>query len=131
MVAILGVTALACASMPTSPSLNHQGEVVLAPGQSVPVPETSLTLHFEGVAEDSRCPTGVTCVWEGDAIVRIRIEAPGTAASQYTLHTSQRFPQQIVHGSVRVRLVSVSPYPAADRPIRADAYRVTLALERA
>lgn len=29
------------------------------------------TVRFDGVAEDSRCPQNVTCVWEGRARVRL------------------------------------------------------------
>jgi hypothetical protein len=127
---VFAMIVLGCASAPTAPSAGGQSEVTLAPGGSTRPPGTNLTVVFEEIVEDSRCPTGVECVWEGDAAAGIRIETPNAAPSTYTLHTSDRFPRQIEHGPLRVRLVSVSPYPAADTTIEPDQYRITLAFER-
>lgn len=124
---------LGCASAPTaptSPTAERQREVVLAPGGSARLADTDLTLVFDTVVEDSRCPAGVECVWEGDAAVQIHITSPGASLSSYTLHTSDRFPRQIDHGSVRVRLVAVNPQPVVDVVIRPDEYRVTILVER-
>ena len=53
----------------------------LAQGESVQVAGHSL--RFVDVVEDSRCPTGVTCIWGGRAKVRLSVSDPdGTEASQ-------------------------------------------------
>jgi hypothetical protein len=98
----------------------------LAPGDSVRIPGTDYVITFETVAEDSRCPTGAQCVWEGDAAVRIRIDAPRARASTYTLHTSERFGRRIEHDQVRVELTDLTPYPSTARKTRPQDYRLTL-----
>jgi hypothetical protein len=102
----------------------------LAPGGSLHIPATNLVVTFEAVVEDSRCPAGTQCVWEGDAAVRIRIDAPQRRAVKYTLHTSERSGRAIVHGPVTVELAAVAPLPAAGRKVRPDEYRVTLRITK-
>ena len=103
---------------------------VLAPGESSSLFDTGLALTFEAVVEDSRCPAGVSCVWEGDATVRVRIDGAGAKPGIYTLHTNERAAREILHGDVRVRLSSLAPLPTADGPPRAADYRATLIIGR-
>ena len=105
-------------------------ELTLAPGESRRVPEVEATITFEAIVEDSRCPTGVTCIWEGDAAVSVRIEDADGKPGTYTLHTADRFEREAVHGAIRVRLISVAPHPTAEGPVKAEDYRVTLAVGR-
>lgn len=46
-----------------------KGETVVLKGVSI---------KFLEVLEDSRCPTGVTCIWAGRAIVKIEVSSNGT-----------------------------------------------------
>ena len=103
---------------------------VLAPDESSALSDIGLTVTFVSVIEDSRCPVGVSCVWEGDAAVRIRIDGAGVKPSIYTLHTHGSTTGEIVHGDVRIRLIALTPLPTADGPPRADDYRATLAARR-
>jgi hypothetical protein len=99
-------------------------EVVLAPGESSRV--DGLTLKFDGVSADSRCPVGVQCFWEGDAVVTVSVSEPSRAASNLELHTSGRYPREGTYGRYRVRLVSLVPQPREDGGVPAGEYRATL-----
>ena len=44
-------------------------------GQSALLEPLGLEVEFLEVVEDSRCPSGVTCVWEGRAIVLFRVSS--------------------------------------------------------
>ena len=103
--------------------------VVLAIGASKRVPDTSLTIKVESV-NDSRCPTGVTCVWAGDAAVKIRMTAPNTTPVSAVLHTNLASAPPAVHDGWRVKLTGVTPAPTADGPPRPEDYRITLLIER-
>ena len=85
-----------------------------------------LTVKFDGVSEDSRCPLGVQCFWEGDAVVRFSVSEPARASAALELHTAGRFPREATYGSHRVRLVSLLPQPREGEPVAADRYRATL-----
>jgi hypothetical protein len=119
---------LSCASAMYTRQSQPQN-VTLAIGQSVNVPNTGLTVSFQEVVEDSRCPTGVTCIWAGDASVRITIKTQDGSPSSYTLHTNAQ-PREVEHANYRVQLASVAPHPSGDAPPRREEYRVALAIER-
>jgi hypothetical protein len=123
---------LACASNPPgqSPTDNSGTRVVLAPGEARPIPETDSTLTFVRVVADSRCPTGVTCIREGDAAVLVRIDVRGSAATDLTLHTSGPAPREGAVDNILVTLLDVSPYPREDHSPRADEYRATLLIRK-
>ena len=104
--------------------------IVLTPGASHLIPDTDLTVVFEAVVEDSRCPVGTNCVWAGDATVRLRVDSPRAKAASILLHTNEQFPQEAAHGGIRLRLVSLAPQPTADGPPRPDSYRATLNIRR-
>src|SRR4030042_5405762 len=40
-------------------------EFSLAIGQTAELQEEQLAIKFEGIQEDSRCPRGATCIWQG------------------------------------------------------------------
>jgi len=102
-------------------------EVELGVGESAQV--APVTVTFVGVTDDSRCPKGVTCIWEGDALVELRVRREdGGAAVTLSLHANPRFTQEATAAGVRVRLVRIDPYPEADHPIEAGDYRVVLSL---
>jgi hypothetical protein len=102
-------------------------KVVLTVGASAQAPDTDVTVFIEAI-EDSRCPKGVSCIWEGDAVVKIRLEMPNTSPSNNTLHTNKRFASEIEHGGARIVLIDVTPYPSASAQPRDDDRRVTLSL---
>ena len=120
-----------CSTSPSAPRAVSLAEsFTLAPGQTVEVEGTGLRVTFESVSADSRCPEDVTCVWEGDAVVIVSVQATGSARVQRELHTSARYPTEVDAGGYRVRLVEVVPVPrSAASPAPGD-YRVTLLVSR-
>ena len=105
------------------------GEVTLAVGQSALLDDTGLRVSFEGVHDDSRCPTSLQCVWEGDAAVVVSVDGRGARAA-YDLHTSGRSPREVTHDGVRIALVRLDPARSAAGPVPLADYRATLSLAR-
>ena len=54
-------------------------EFTLSPGERVALPDAS-TLHYAGIANDSRCPPDVQCIRAGDADVLVDHVRDGRAA---------------------------------------------------
>jgi hypothetical protein len=98
-------------------------------GAAASLANGAVELDFVRVANDSRCPTGATCVWEGDAEVELCLQRRGRVAHIVTLHTNPRFMQTASVDGVTVTLEGLIPHPEADRPIAADAYVTTLRVE--
>ena len=94
-------------------------------GATAEIDGGALSLTFVKVAEDSRCPTGVQCVWAGNGAVALTV-APSTAAMySVTLHTTLT-PNVAVVGPYQVSLVGLKPYPKQGSTIPGGSYIATL-----
>jgi len=102
---------------------------VLAPGESAASPADSRhVVTLVGVANDSRCPINATCVWEGDADVRLSHRVGTGPDVLFTLRVN-RVPRDTVIGVTRIALDSLTPYPVSSEPvIPASRYRAWLTL---
>lgn len=90
-------------------------------------------ITFYNVAEDSRCPQGVACVWAGQVIVQITFQENGLLHPPVLELTTN--PQDANHARViegyRVELLDVQPPAVAGTPIPSEAYRATFLVTRA
>jgi hypothetical protein len=89
-----------------------------------------LTLTFVSVLSDSRCPSDVTCVWEGDATVAVSLEAPREARASRELHTADPGARETTFAGYRVRLEALEPVPRSDGTIPPGDYRATFLITR-
>jgi hypothetical protein len=105
-------------------------EFCLSTGQRASITGEDLAISFEEVTEDSRCPTGVTCVWEGrvSCVVelthggssqRITLTEPGLT-SEYTRQDCEEYELAL----------NVTPYPEAGKKMADDTYRLHLMISR-
>ena len=128
------------------------GGFVACDGESTPVPDPagggpvpanvgtplSLSLHQRGPYPDlglelvpialneSRCPTGVTCVWAGDCAVTVLARVEG-AVDTLVLHTHDTMDQSLpTHGGTTISLLDVSPYPAAGKSVSQADYIISI-----
>jgi hypothetical protein len=116
---------VACASVPTRPSPLPLGQSFeLRAGASASV-QGGLTMVFERVASDSRCPMDAFCVWAGDATLALRLSRGTGQPAMRELHT-QASGSEIVFATYSIKLVSLGPYPRSDRQIKPEDYVATL-----
>jgi hypothetical protein len=111
-------------SGPSAPTVRLNEEFVLQRGEVAAIGDTGIRIRFVGVEGDSRCPADVVCIQGGDAIVRIEVKSASDPVTPYDLHTGNLRP--VVHGSLTIALVQLSPYPFSTRPIQPGEYRATL-----
>ena len=102
------------------------GTLTLGVGEAATLPGTSITLVFHAVTEDSRCPTDVVCVWEGNAQVAVTLASMAGRLDSRLNTTSE--PRRIQFRGVALALVSVAPHPAG-QPIDPDAYQATFEVD--
>jgi hypothetical protein len=76
--------------------------------------------------QDSRCPEGVVCVWQGEVAVKLSVKA---AVGYEVILKSYNQPVDTV-GNYKFSLIEVSPYPKYKQPLELSDYRVTLKIER-
>ena len=106
-------------------------EFKLKVGRQVTVKGTKLRIRFVTVENDSRCPSDVTCVWAGNAAVRLQL-GTGKGSKTVTLNTSKSpsFVGETEYHGYKVKLVELNPYPRSDRKIAPRDYTATLLVNK-
>ena len=95
----------------------------------------NLFVTFVGVEEDSRCPTGVQCLWAGQVIIKVKVQKGSESVYEKlglgTLPASGIGSEAVVFGRT-VKLLAVNPYPeefTMQLPIPERDYRIDLVVE--
>jgi len=118
---------IACDQRITGPTTPLNTEFTLAPGQSMAVDGASLSVRFNNVTGDSRCPADAFCIQGGSADVGITATA-NRSSQDYAIRTGDLRPVQ--HAGLTIALVQLSPYPFSSRTIAPSEYRATLKVTR-
>lgn len=95
-------------------------DFVLAPGTRAVLPDAA-TLHYLGIANDSRCPPAVHCIRAGDADVLFDVVAAGQPAARVLLNTERRRAADL--GAWRLELVDLAPGALPRATLRLEARR--------
>lgn len=106
------------------PSISRR-ELFVSVGREIAVPETDLRIAFREVAEDSRCPIGVECVWEGNGEVVLALSRSGGTSGVVTLNTATE-PRSTAFDGFEIRLLELVPYPVYGESIERGAYIVRI-----
>lgn len=127
------LAALACGTQGTTPIAPDGDFTLQQAADSIPLTFRKdakvgdVWMTFTAVPSDSRCATGVQCVWAGDAIAEIAVH-PGCykegckAASQMlALHTNLD-PKSGTAWGHRVTLLSLLPHPVYGTPTDSSSY---------
>jgi len=122
------VTLPACASVDSIIIAEPDVAFSLPVGKTAGVAGSTTRLTFRQVREDSRCPTNVVCVWEGDAKIELLPVREGAAGQSVilSLHT----PNEGQVGDLFVRFVGLTPYPATPEPSSPPQYVAELVIRR-
>ncbi len=103
------------------------GEITIANFNSGELPGEGLIIQIDSVLEDSRCPEGATCIWEGNGKVQITIQAKNSEPKTIELNTTLK-PQVEFYENYAITLVALAPYPKLNHPIKQEDYQITLAV---
>lgn len=86
---------------------------------------TNLAVEFAEVVEDSRCPRGVVCVWEGTSIIKLNVYDNGDLDS-----IELEYDSKTVYG-YSFRFVGLKPYPGSPEDQGTDEdYVATIVVRR-
>ncbi len=102
-------------------------DFTLAFGKSVTIEDTRVTVTFEDVLEDTRCPNDTDCLLAGNARIQLAVTTPvrrvvvqTRADSNYAVVFQEGIRQLVV------QLGTLLPYPQAGETIDKRTYRATL-----
>jgi hypothetical protein len=105
-------------------------EFALKAGQTASVADGGLIVRFESVSNDSRCPRGVTCIWEGDAVVAVSVQRGNASTNRHELHTSGLYAREAREGPFRIELVKLDPLPVEGTNVDPKEYVATFRVVR-
>lgn len=91
------------------------------------ISNNDLQIKLDSVTSDSRCPSDVVCVWEGNAAVRFEIDF-NDEKLQFTLNThgSNNMKSDTVFGKYIIEMTELIPYPVSTSTINQENYEATL-----
>jgi hypothetical protein len=121
---ILGLFILLLLGCEATSAPDPGDELVIKYGQTIV--DRNISIKFQGLGEDSRCPLDVECVWAGNAEIFLQI-ASADSTTIYSLNTFLE-PNIVSHDGYLVELVQVSPYPVAGETIALESYEIRVAL---
>jgi len=72
-----------------------------------------VSLCFENVVSDSRCPTGVVCVWEGTAVANFTFKKDNTSypITLSTLKMPPQYTKDTIVAGYKIEFLNLHPYP--------------------
>ncbi len=108
------------------PKLGEEFE--LAVHQTAQITAEKISVTFQQVLEDSRCPIDVTCIWAGLARVSLRVAVSGHKR-ELSLSTSPP-ENSTVFGNYTFWLIKVRPVPRASQNMDSSAYFVTVRVDK-
>jgi len=93
--------------------------------------ENQITVRIDSVLNDSRCPSDVVCVWEGNAAVRFILNNDGDE-TKFVLNThgGDNFRSDTIIDGYSVQLVKLNPYPVSTNVISNDEYVAELLIKK-
>ena len=131
LVPVLLVAAIVVSCISAQPAYPLGQQFSLAIGETAGISGEDLAIRFVDVAGDSRCPTGVVCIWAGQVDCLVDLTSGGsTTRAQFTepgLTTSA--------GAQSFKAFqfsfTVAPYPEAGKPIARGDYRLNITVSKA
>jgi hypothetical protein len=85
-----------------------------------------ISVAFDGVSEDSRCPRDVQCVWAGNGAIRLTLT--GGDESEVVILNSTLDPHQVSFGPYSIGFRDLTPYPISRDPVDRGEYVAHIAI---
>jgi hypothetical protein len=118
---------------PSPPEASLGNPLSLRAGEAVSVGVVRLALV--AIENDSRCPTQVSCVWEGAVTAVVDVTIAGQPGKTVTLTIAgqdrETDESRAQVGGYTIRLTALTPYPAEPQPIDQGDYVATVVVDKA
>ena len=124
------ITTTACAPEAGAKTVGLGESFSLAIGQSASIDGEDLAIKFIHVVADSRCPSDVVCIWQGEVACLVEVTYSGTGQQMVLTYPGlTQEPSESQFGSYQFTF-SVEPYPEAGKEIGKSEYRLNLLITK-
>ena len=118
-------------SQPSGISLKPLGALfAMTVGERVGIEDSSWLLQFDGIADDSRCPVDVTCVWAGEVTAQFSAFDTDEAVTRLEVTLGPRTTPTTLFGGLSLTLLAVEPEPRSSTSIATADYIVEVVVDR-
>jgi hypothetical protein len=100
-------------------------EFTLSIGQSASIIGENLRISLKNVIDDSRCPEGAACIWEGEASCLVEITYSGAVSNKVLIQPGVSGTSEAHFGDY-VIIYNLTPYPKVGKEIKKEEYRLHL-----
>ncbi len=97
--------------------------------QTAELESENLQLRFSSVTEDSRCATGVQCIWAGRGTILIDILNNENSIGAFSLSTEGGL-SNTTFDEYTLKLTTLNPYPIINQTINLSDYTATLVVNK-
>ena len=130
VVVMMLVFSTSCDNRPKKISAELGDVAELKIGETVSIEDDEITFKFVEVLSDSRCPTGATCVWQGEITCTLEITYLDESYTKTITHPGLTDPFSADTFQEYEINYNFKPYPELDKEIKADEYRLYLVINR-
>jgi len=130
IISVLGFWAVSCSDSSvkyTEAVINQEFNIKV--GESAVLVDQGMVIKFKFVGDDSRCPTGAVCVWEGNATVILELKNSNLDTLTANLNTSIE-PKIVNFSNLIIELKSLTPYPKLNESINPNDYVTKLLIRK-
>ena len=128
-IAVSALFAVSGCCEPTVDRVDLGNEFTLSVGGSVAIGGEDLRIGFVEVISDSRCPTGATCIWAGEASCLIDITAGGSTYEKVLTQPGMTTPATTDYASYEIAF-DILPYPELGKETKTEDYRLQLTVSK-
>ena len=132
VVTVLGAAVVlageACATA-SSAQTTQPSPVVLRVGETASIAGLNVSVTFDAVRSDSRCPTDARCIRAGAAVVALRLRASDAEAAELTAAVPPGGGTSETSGHYALHVVSLEPQTRGEVEIAQGDYRITVIVE--
>ncbi len=91
-----------------------------------------ISVKFLNVTGDSRCPSGVTCIWQGTSTILVNVikNNQNLGNSSLTSRLGDNNATITIPGGYLLQVIQVEPYPTSGMRIPISDYTVTFAISK-
>lgn len=124
-------------SIPTSKNISTFNEPILIRFGEQMYFEDNLEVTFLKVLNDSRCPQGVQCVWQGNAEIVLKIKNPEQNISEFVNlkidgknHRNSSNHEEVKVNEFKFSLLELLPYPQANQSNDFMVYEALISIQK-
>lgn len=122
----------AAKTVQTTDKVDKEGMIYLKEGETLQLSDLKMNIKFNGIKEDSRCPEGVQCVWQGAAVAEVEflsVHARPRTLELATVNMEGRgYTKSGIYDGYLFTLISVTP--SKEKRTEKNPYTIALKVEK-